>query len=490
MIKIGICSVRLVGRSMDELGGFVRIPSPRDSKKKSWERHPCVFFLVSVSVLMGLVEEIGTPHPMVTFIVIGCGNRGLGYSRYAPENPERARLIAVVDPIPERRELVVRASGFGKKVEEYKDWHDLPMDPIADVAIIATQDNAHVEPAVALLGKGYHILLEKPMATNRSDCLAIVEAWKKARLKDPTRILAVCHIMRYTAYSREINRIIHSGAIGDLMNIQHLEPVGHFHFAHSYVRGKWSNQGKCGSCVLLAKSCHDIDWLIYQVGGSPVVKLSSFGSLTHFTKKNKPVNATSRCLDCPLADSGCPYSAKIIYLDRVKSGHTRWPVNVLTPGIPDIESVEQALRTGPYGRCVYDCDNDQPDKQMVMLEFKNGVTASFTMVAFTKEICVRKTRVFGTLGELECDGKNIKVTTFLPDFTTTITPRGLTKEDTLLDGHDGADWYLMNAFMAAVGTHNPDLIMTGPEESLESHLCVFAAEDARITNSVVNPIYY
>ena len=174
-------------------------------------------------------------------------------------------------------------------------------------------------------------------------------------------MLCVCHVLRYTPQAQKVREIISSGALGDVVNIQLLEPIGYWHFAHSYVRGNWRNEA--GSTFsLLAKSCHDLDLISYWMGDDKCTNVSSFGSLKHFTKANKPANATSRCLDCPVSGE-CPYSAKKIYLIPAKSGHRRWPVSVITD-VPDIENVTEALRTGPYGRCVYDCDNDVCDNQV------------------------------------------------------------------------------------------------------------------------------
>jgi len=363
----------------------------------------------------------------------------------------------------------------------YEDWTDLvKRDKFADAVVITTPDILHAGPAVAFAKKGYHILLEKPMAINEEDCIAITKACTENNI-----ILAVGHVMRYTPYTQKIKEIVDSGKIGKVMNIQHVEPVGWFHFAHSYVRGNWRRQDQ-STFSLMAKSCHDIDWIKYIIGAK-CLQVSSFGSLSFFTKENKPKEAgkAMRCLDCPIMDS-CAYSSKKIYLDLVKTGHKGWPIHIITNSEPDIESVTEALKNGPYGICAFESDNDVCDNQVVNMEFEGGRTASFTMIAFSEEVCVRKTRIYGTQGEISCDGHSIRVF----DFRDPNHPLQFTPEPTFtrskMSGHGGGDWYLMDSFVAAVSFNDPSLILSGPKETLESHLIVFAAEKARKQNMVIS----
>ena len=188
-------------------------------------------------------------------------------------------------------------------------------------------------------------------------------------------------------------------AIGDIVSIQHLEPVGYWHQAHSYVRGNWRKESESSS-MLLAKSCHDLDWIRY-IMGARCVAVSSFGSLKHFRKEEKPSGAGERCLDCSY-EPRCPYSALKIYLGRIEKGQVEWPVNVITEDVSR-EGVQAALRDGPYGRCVYECDNDVVDNQVVNLLFEGGRTAAFTMTGFS-EYQDRKTRIFGLISNDPFEG--------------------------------------------------------------------------------------
>jgi len=409
----------------------------------------------------------------VTLLVIGAGSRGAGYARFALNNPDLAKVVGVAEPREFYRNRMREKHGIPAE-NVFTDWREAAdRARFADAVIVATQDAMHAEPAVAFAGNGYHMLLEKPMAPNEPDCRRIVEAARAAEI-----IFAVCHVMRYTVVTRKIKQLVEAGTIGEVVSIQHLEPVGYWHQAHSFVRGNWGNEA-ASSPMLLAKSCHDLDWIRYIIGAR-CTRIASFGTLNHFRAEKKPAGAGARCLDCGI-ESTCPYSAKKIYLGRVAAGNTGWPVNVLTPDVTE-QGVTEALRTGPYGRCVYACDNDVVDSQVVNMLFEGGKTASFTMTAFSR-MAGRKTTLFGSLGELRRDGAKILHYDFLTDKSEEVD-LGVA-DQSLAGGHGGGDRGLMQAFVDAVAQNEPSKILSGPEETLETHLMVFAAEKARRENSVV-----
>ncbi|XP_058499742.1 uncharacterized oxidoreductase YjhC isoform X3 [Solea solea] len=370
----------------------------------------------------------------VRVIVVGAGCRGEIYSKFATIHPERVQVVGVADP---RKFARSKLQQQHKIVDEniFDDWHRIAdREKFADAVLVCTPDHLHKEPAVAFAKKGYHILLEKPMATTAEDCRAIVEACTQSGV-----ILSVGHVLRYDPVTRKIKELIDAGAIGDVIHIQHLEPVGFYHFAHSFVRGNWRNEAE-SSFVLLAKSCHDIDLIHDWAGARRCVKLSSFGSLSHFRKDKKPPGAADRCLDCSV-EKDCPYSACKIYLDRVK--------------------------------------------QVVHMEFEGGLTASFSMVAFTKEMCKRKTTIYGSMGELSYNGHEVSVFDFVTQRTTKHTGQDNAPNHFGMSGHGGADYHLMDAFISAVANNDPSLIRSGPEETLLSHLLVFQAERSRLEGRVV-----
>lgn len=412
----------------------------------------------------------------VTAVVVGAGGRGTTYAAYALEHPEQFKVVGVAEPKDWNRARLAELHAI-PQAAVFADWRDLAARPrMADAAIIATQDAMHADPAVALAVLGYHLLLEKPMAPSEAECERITRAVTEAGV-----MCAVCHVMRYTAYTQALKKLLDEGAVGEIVSIQHLEPVGYWHQAHSFVRGNWRNTAE-SSFMLLAKSCHDLDWLRYVVG-KRCRSVSSFGNLMHFRREQKPAaaGAALRCLDCAY-EPDCPYSARKIYLGRLAQGWGGWPVDVLVPE-PDEEKVLRALREGPYGRCVYECDNDVVDHQVVNLLFEGGQTGVFTMTAFNQG-AHRKTRIFGTRGEIYGDGERIEVYDFLSDQKRVVDTNAA--DASILGGHGGGDYGLMQRFVAALSAGDPGMILSGVEESFETHRMVFAAERARLEHRVVD----
>ncbi|WP_149262344.1 Gfo/Idh/MocA family protein [Actinomadura sp. K4S16] len=407
--------------------------------------------------------------------VAGAGLRGRAYAARIRATGA-GRIVAVAEPDPVRRARFAAEHGLPPK-RAFPGWREMAAaGRLADGVIIATQDAEHAEPAIRFAGLGCHILLEKPMATSEADALRIVDAVERAGV-----MLAVCHVLRYTAYTRALRALIADGRIGAPVGVQHLEPVGWWHHAHSYVRGNWRRSDESGP-MLMTKSCHDVDWLIHVMGEVPA-RVSSFGRLSHFRPENRPPGAGARCVDCAV-EARCPYSAPRLYLSCLGDpAREAWPLGAVTDERTEA-GVLRALREGPYGRCVYACDNDVVDHQVVNMEFPSGATCVFTMTAFSPA-APRQTRVFGTSGCLEGDGVRITVRDFVTGGTEIVDP-GAAPGGGAFDGrHDHADDALADAFTAALAGGDPAPLSSGPRESLASHRVVWAAERARLNGTVV-----
>lgn len=402
----------------------------------------------------------------ITVIIIGAGNRGYAYSKYVKKFPELVKIVGVCDMNDFRRNRMATEHNIPAE-NQYKDFHDILSRPkFADAAVIALPDFLHFEPCMKALEIGYDVLLEKPMAPTAKECRALL-----AQKKKTGRILATCHVLRYAPYFIALKEVLRQGVIGDVVSIQHMEPIRYEHMAHSYVRGNWHDSKKT-TPIILAKSCHDLDivrWLVDK----PCESIVADGGLYLFKKENAPQGAPLRCTDgCPHEDS-CPYSAIDIYARKKR--HT-----YVFDGLDknDYNAVLERLRTTDYGKCVYHCDNDQPDHYICGMLFQDGVTCSFTMDAFTPH-GGRRTRIMGTKGFIDGDMSSFCIT----DFRTGRKKRWNMKVTDIPEykgaGHGGGDLALFRDFVEAVSWQDEGKLSSSVDVSIESHLMGFAAERSR-----------
>ena len=403
--------------------------------------------------------------------ICGCGSRGLdAYAPYAKLHPDRMEVTAGADPRPERLEKL--RAGYGVAAERCfaSDEELLAQPKLADVMIVATQDRTHVKNALAALDRGYHVLLEKPISPELNECIALRE---KAR--ETGRAVVVCHVLRYTRFYAALHELLAQGAVGKVQTIDATENIAYWHFAHSFVRGNWRREDET-SPMILAKCCHDMD-LFRWLAGQRCLAVQSFGSLDWFRRENAPAGAADRCLDCPVSGR-CIYDARRLYLTDPHCGYERvgndWPVNVVATD-PDEAKLLAALRTGPYGRCVYRCDNDVADHQTVHMLFETGITGSFTVSAFTDR-CYRTVKITGTAGQIEGNMAENKLL---------LQPLGgqgrvidLNAPDEAFSGHGGGDYGLLDSLFALLDAGRADGL-TSVEASVESHVMALAAEWSR-----------
>jgi len=411
----------------------------------------------------------------LTAVVIGYGSRGSKYANYACEHPDELEIVAVADLSTNRRKTAGELHNLSEE-QLFHDWKEIALLPkMADIAIIATQDNLHYKPALAMIEKGYHLLLEKPMAPTPQECKKITLAAEKKGVK-----VIVCHVLRFTKFWSTLKDILDDATIGDIMSVIHTEEVGNLHQSHSFVRGHWRNS-KESTPMIVAKSCHDMDLLQWLIG-KQCKQIQSFGSLTHFTLANKPEGAPHYCSDtCPIAET-CFYNAIKFYYDDKENHWRRVVTNTLVQ--PSDEELLAALQSGPYGRCVYDCDNDVVDHQIVNMEFEDGCTVSFTMNAFNKGN--RNIHIFGTKGELTADMENglIKIFSFATRESSEIDVGKLGV--TIASGHGGGDTGIMEDLIKYLNGDNSSKSICDVHTSYMNHLLAFAAEEARIKNSIIN----
>ena len=411
-------------------------------------------------------------NKIVTVSIIGLGGRGgEAYGRYIDKLKDKFKITHICDINNVRLEKYGEL--FGVPTENrYDEEDEFFKEKLSDVLFITTQDRMHVRMAKKALLLGYDIVLEKPVSDDPQELKEL-----SALANQTGRIVMVCHVLRYTVAMRKLKEVLNSGAIGKLVSIDQTENVVFWHEAHSYVRGNWRNRA-LSTPMIMAKCCHDLD-LLQDFIGSQCHAVASMGSLAYFKAENKPEGSADRCTQCKYVET-CPYSAKRVYVDMWKScGQPAnvFPFSLVTDAYPTTEAaLYQAIEEGPYGRCVFACDNDVVDNQTVIMQFENGVTATLKMEAFVKN-GGRDIRFFGTEGELVlCEGEG------------TITLKKYFGEDTVwkltdltddLEGHGGGDHRMIDR-LYEIMTSEETALDTAIDKSIESHYMALAAEESRL----------
>lgn len=408
-------------------------------------------------------------------ILIGAGARGKIYTDEMAKLPEMFEIVAVAEPIDSRRNYIKEKHGLSDDMC-FADWEPLlEKGKIADIAIIATMDRDHFDQSMAAISLGYDLLLEKPIAPTPEECEKIAAYADEKGVK-----VVICTVLRYTPVFIKIKDIIDSGKIGRVMSITHEECVGNVHQSHSFVRGNWGNEDR-SSCMLLQKSCHDMDILQWLVG-KKCKKVQSFGALSYFKAENAPADATDYCIEgCPHLDT-CPYNAIKLYVDDKENDWFR--TTCAREDNPTDEMIIDAITNTQYGKCVFKCDNNVVDHQTVNLLFEDNITVTFNMNAFNKG--GRFIRIMGTEGEVSAalDGESpIKLYIFEDKKTEQIPLGG---KDGMSGGHAGGDEGIVKALYEYINkTYNGKSVPEIRESSM-NHLIAFAAEESRKTNTVVD----
>lgn len=414
----------------------------------------------------------------LTLALVGCGDRGSCYMKYVDENPKKFKLVAIADPLESKREYFKERYNVPEEncFDDYKAL--FAKDKFCDIVMICTQDKLHFDPAMMAIEKGYDILLEKPISPNPEECFALTKAANEKGVK-----VIVCHVLRYTPFYKAVKKFIDDGNLGRLMNINHTEGVGNVHMSHSYVRGPWRREEDASS-MILAKCCHDTD-LLQWFATEQCTKVQSFGTRSYFRADKAPEGAPERCTDgCPYKDT-CYYYAPALYklpttevqhFKAVVAGHFN----------PTDEEVESALKTGPYGRCVFKCDNDVVDHQVATFTFGNDLIATLTMSAFNKG--GRVTTFMGTKGELRADMEKNKLEfySFEEHKVTLIYNPEEALDQTIAGGHGGGDLGIMADLYDYIALGKPSTSISGISSSSMSFLMCFAAEQSRKTGTVVD----
>jgi len=409
-------------------------------------------------------------NKIINVAILGVGSRGgEAYGSFIYTLKDKFKITALCDIDKEMLSFYSKKFKISKENQFTKE-NDFFKKKRGDLLIVSVLDNDHVRCALKGIKLGYDILLEKPISKDKKELKELLATANKYKRK-----VVVCHVLRYAPAFTKAKELISKGEIGKLITINAYERVAYWHQAHSFIRGRWRSDVET-TPMIMAKCCHDLDLLTYYAN-SKAESVSSIGDLTYFNKKNAPKYAKKYCYECPKLNT-CIYSCKQIYLTD-KPGHNKssdlneWPQNTVTTLPVTKAKLEKALKKGPYGRCVFYCDNNVVDNQMVMVTFKNKVRATLTMSAFNN--AGRRYTFSGTHGEIVLDESLGTLDLYRfggKDVTYKI------KDLAKLEGHHGGGdgCLIKDLYLVLTNKKKPE---TGLDISIESHLIALASEESR-----------
>ena len=420
----------------------------------------------------------------IKIAVVGYGNRGQVYADYSLDEPQEVEVVAVVDCNAYKLETAKQRYGLSDKQVflTYKEFVASGLE--VDVVVNATMDQVHYETAMEILQSKRNMLIEKPIVAKKEELLDI-----QRLAKENGCAVFVCHVLRYSPFYKTIKQILQSGKLGNIVSMEMNEHVWVPHYLTSYVRGKWGKESECGSPILLAKCCHDMD-LIAWLNGSKAKSVSCFGHRSHFVEANKPKDATEYCFDCPYKET-CQYNALDLYYKNntmpflVLDSFNK-PYDEIT-----LEEKEAFLRENDYGKCAYSCGGDVMDRQNILVDFENGSLATFTLSCGTVRPA-RYIHIVGTDGEIEGKLEEDK-------FVYRVYEKGgVTYKEEIVDvsqkvvnnavygGHSGGDYGIMYDLVRYLNGDRSSMSITLLDDSVASHLLVYAAEESRKTRKVID----
>jgi len=420
----------------------------------------------------------------VKLAIVGCGHRGEVYASFSLKHPKLMKIDAVVDP------NTIRMNYLGDLFNVKKENRFTSLEGFLnsnlklDGVINSTMDKLHHKTAMAILKAGYNMLIEKPISLNKEELLDIYNTAKENNSK-----VMVCHVLRYSPFYVKIKELLLSGIIGDVFQIVTEENVSFHHLATAFVRGKWNNSNKCGSEIMMAKCCHDLDIISWLKSGVKPKYVSSLGGLYLFKEDKAPKGSGEKCLvDCQIEET-CPYSARKLYLDtNIWDYYAREYLDKFDDR-KSMERLEWSLKeNNPMGRCVWHCDNNVMDHQSVLIEYEDGSTATHMLLGATSRPS-RTIHIIGSKGEIYGDFTDGTIYLRTPNMKKTDEGENLFDEKRIdvdnSGGHGGGDTKLAQDFCNFLNGTSTSISTTKIGDSIYGHIIGFDADIAMKEKRVV-----
>ena len=363
--------------------------------------------------------------------MIGCGGMGRHVARLLLQQDARLAVRALCDPDPRSISKTQAEVSPGARV--YADYNDLVQADDLDWVMVASWNCFHREQVIAAFAAGKDVFCQKPLATTLADCLAMRDAHQSSG-----KLFNLGFSLRYSAHYRKIKELLDQGAVGQIISMEFNETLGFNH--GGYIMGDWRRLQRYAGTHLLEKCCHDIDlahWMVQILA----VRVASFGGLSFFLPQNEH------------------HIARLGKNEKGVDAYRTWG------GLVDLNP--------------FTSDKDIVDNQVAIVEYANGVRATFHTNC-NAGIPERRMYILGSEGALRADLYASTIQLRRIGFDAAIEDAPIQA----MDGHGGGDAVLARELSASMLERVPPSV--GMWDAVTSAITCFAIDEAMNTGRVVD----
>ena len=283
--------------------------------------------------------------------VLGCGSRMKALLRLLLQINPNHKIVALHDI--EKNAVDQYYEEFGRNIKIYENSKELVKDFNVGWVFVGSSDYLPKKYIADALSEGKNVFSEKPLAVSVSECEEIKRIHEVKNLK-----FLISYPLRYSPHYNRIKRIIDEGKIGKIVSMEFNEVLKFSHGA--FIMGNWRRFVEFSGGHLLEKCCHDMD-LVNWLTGSLAKRVASFGGLNMF----KPDNS---------------YILERMEKEKedVIGSYKKWVLNPFTS------------------------EKDVIDNQVVIIEYINGVRATFHTNC-SSGLPERRMYICGTEGTIRAD---------------------------------------------------------------------------------------
>jgi len=368
--------------------------------------------------------------------IVGFGNRGVSFLAPILDNNIHNRITTIIDPdVSRSRYFLDQAVGQGQiprdEADQIQFLTGLDKLKSGQVEVLFLTANERVRSQIfgAAVKTGAHLYMEKGLAPDLEGARRIAAGLTS--LKPGQQVFMGFNLRHYPPLVRA-KQLLRSGAIGRLLFVQYQEMMNYQHGSSFYMRFHRDIANSGG--MLITKACHDLDLIGYFVDSRPERVFSA--QYKRMFGRGGP-DARAQCHTCDRT-ADCDW-------DRMRTHRSRAAKRKYAKIYLDPDKVTTDGYFLDY--CCWRDDTHLKDLSAILLEYENGVPASYTQTLFSP-VSNRIVHLMGDNGSLICD-ENAR-TVLLTDRWNAAVDRIEVKAGS--DGHGGSDTGVVSAFFHAIRT--------------------------------------